>query len=50
MPVCLDSGYGIGFDSRFLHSLPKFDFGKNFIIFIVERSSSVHVNKRKIKP
>ena len=45
-----NSGYGIGFDSGFLHSLPNFDLGKNFIIFIVEYSSSVHVNKRKRKP
>ena len=45
-----NSGYGIGFDSRFLHSLQNFDLDKNSIIFIVEYSSSVHVNKRKRKP
>ena len=40
------SGYGIGFDSRgtFLH--PSGEFGKNFIIFGADMSSSVHANNK----
>ena len=32
------SGYGIGFDSRLLLSLPIFDWGKNVTIFAVDLS------------
>ena len=43
------SGYGIGFNSRLLFSLPNFNWGKNVIIFEVDMSSSVHIdNKKKI--
>ena len=40
------SGYGNGFDSRgtFLH--PSGEFGKNFIIFRADMSSSVHANNK----
>ena len=38
------SGYGIGFHSCSLFSIPKFDWGKNAIIFGVDMSSSVHAN------
>ena len=41
------SGYGIGFDSRSLFSIPNFDWGKNAIIFGVDMSSSVHANNKK---
>ena len=42
------SGYGIGFDSRSLFSIPNFDWGKNVVIFGVDMSSSVHIdNKNK---
>ena len=41
------SGYGIGFASRPLFSLPNFDCGKNVIIFGADMSSSVHVNNKK---
>ena len=41
------SGYGIGFASRPLFSLPNFDCGKNIIIFGVDMSSSVHTNNKK---
>ena len=40
------SGYGIGFDSRSLFSIPKFDWVKNIIIFGVDMSSSVHANNK----
>ena len=40
------SGYGIGFDSRSLFSIPNFDWGKNVIIFGVDMSSSVHANNK----
>ena len=40
------SGYGIGFDSRSVFSVPKFDWGKNVIIFGVDMSSSVHANNK----
>ena len=40
------SGYGIGFDSRSLFSIPNFDWGKNVIIFGVHMSSSTHANNK----
>ena len=41
-------GYGIGFDSHLVYSIPNFDWGKNSIIFGVDMSSSVHTdNKNK---
>ena len=40
------SGYGIGFDSRSIFSVPNFDWGKNVIIFGVDMSSSVHTNNK----
>ena len=38
------SGYGIGFDSCSHFSIPNFDWNKNFIIFWVDMSSSVHID------
>ena len=35
---------GIGFDSRSLFSHASFDWGKNTIIFVVDNSSSVHID------
>ena len=40
------SGYDIGFDAGSDFSI-KSEFGKNFIIFSVDNSSSVHVDKSK---
>ena len=40
-------GYGIGFDSGSLFSIPNFDWGKNVIIFGVDMSSSVDINNKK---
>ena len=40
------SGYGIGFDSCSLFSIPNFDSEKNAIIFGVDMSSSVHANNK----
>ena len=44
------SGYGNGFGSGSLFSIPNFDWGKNAVIFRVEISSSVHIdnNNRNI--
>ena len=39
------SGYGIRFDSRSIISFPN-DWGRNFIIFGVDMSSSVHANNK----
>ena len=39
-------GYGIGFDSRSLSSILKFDWGKTDIIFGVDMNSSVHGNNK----
>ena len=41
------NGYGLGFDSRTIFSIPNFDWGKNVIIFGVDMSSSVHANNKK---
>ena len=40
------SGYGIGFDSYSLFSIPNFHWGKTAIIFEVNMSSSVHANNK----
>ena len=40
------SGYGIGFNSRGEYSLPDGSVGKNNIIFVVDMSSSVHIDNR----
>ena len=42
------SGYGIGFDSRSLFSIPNFVWGKN-VIFGVENGSSVHIDNKIIR-
>ena len=41
------SGYGIGFASRPLFSLPNFHCSKNVISFGVDMSSSGHVSSKK---
>ena len=41
------SGYGIGFDSRSVFSIPHGSMGKNVTIFEIDMSSSVHVNNKK---
>ena len=38
------SGYGTGFDSCLLFSVPNFDWSKNAIICGVDMNSSVHAN------
>ena len=40
------SGCRIGFDSCSHFSVPKFDWGKNVILFRVDMSSFVHANKK----
>ena len=40
------SGFGIGFDSPSLFSIPNFDWGKNAIVFGVDMASSVHAKNR----
>ena len=40
------SGYGIGFDSHSIFSIPNFHWGKNVIIFGVGMSSSVHTDNK----
>ena len=40
------SGYGIGFDSPSLFSIPNFDWGKNVIIFGLDMWSSVRANNK----
>ena len=40
------SGYGIGFDLRGTFSHPSGGFGKNFIIFGADMSSSVYTNNK----
>ena len=41
------SGYGIGFDRKSSFSFSNGGFGQNVIIFGVDMSSSVHVDKKK---
>ena len=43
------SGYGIGFNSRSIFSIPHFDWDKNVIIRGVDMSSSVHTNNKTKK-
>ena len=43
------SGYGIGFDRKGEFSFGSNEFGRNFIIFGVDMSSSVHSNNKKKK-
>ena len=40
-------GYGIGFDSSSLFTLPNFELKKNVIIFGVDLSSSVQIDNKK---
>ena len=40
------SGFGIGFDTRGQYSLPNGSVGKNFIIFGVAMSPSVHIDNK----
>ena len=40
------TGFGIGFNSRSVFSLPHGSMGKNVIIFGVDMSSSVHINNK----
>ena len=40
------TGYGIGFDSRSLFSIPNFDWVKNVVTFGVDMSSSWHVDNK----
>ena len=40
------SGYGIGFDTSGVFSLPDGSFGRNVVIFGVDMNSSVHVDSK----
>ena len=39
--------YGIGFDKKLGFSFPNGGFDQNLIIFVVDMSSSVHVDNKK---
>ena len=42
------SGYGIGFDRKTVFPFPRdVGFGQNVVIFVVDMSSSVHINDKK---
>ena len=41
------SGSDIGFDMKGIFSFPTGEFGKNVLIFVLDMSSSAHVNKKK---
>ena len=41
------SGYGIWFDSCSLFSFPNFNWCTNFVIFGVDKSSSVQIHNKK---
>ena len=41
------SGYGIGFDRRSSFSFPSSGFGQNVLIFVVDMSSSAHIDNKK---
>ena len=41
------SGYGIGFDRRSSFSFPGGGFGQNILIFVVDMSSSAHIDNKK---
>ena len=43
----MHAGYGIGFDRKSSVSFPGGGFGQNVIIFVVDMSSSVHVDNKK---
>ena len=43
------SGYGIGFDSRSIFSIPNFDWGKCVIFLKVDMRSSVDANNKNKK-
>ena len=40
------SGYGIGFDSCSIFSIPNVDWGKNAVIFGIDMGSFVHANNK----
>ena len=40
------NGYDIEFDTRGYHSLPDGSVGKNFINFLIDMSSSVHIDNK----
>ena len=44
---CSYGGYGIGFDSHSLFSLPNFDWDKTSTIIEVGNSSSLHIDNKK---
>ena len=39
--------YGTGLNSRSLFSIPNFDYGRNFVLFGVDKSSPVHIDNKK---
>ena len=41
------SDYGIGFDRRSAFSFPGDGFGQNVLIFVVDMSSSAHIDSKK---
>ena len=41
------SDYGIGFDRRSSFSFPGGGFGQNILIFVVDMSSSAHIDNKK---
>ena len=41
------SGYGIAFDRKSSFSFPSGGFGQNVIVFVVDMSSSAHVDNKK---
>ena len=44
--LCKYSGYGIGFDRKGFFSINN-EIGKNLIIFVVDMSSSPHIDNKK---
>ena len=42
------SGYGIEFDSCSFFSVPNFDWGKNVVIFEVDKNSSVRIDNDNV--
>ena len=41
------SGHGIGFDRRSSFSFPGGGFGQNVLIFVLDMSSSIHIDNKK---
>ena len=41
------SGYGIAFDRKSSFSFPSGGFGENVIVFVVDMSSSAHIDNKK---